>query len=273
MVAIRVYNGLFGPDLKLAALRMGDLVAVCNFLEYIREKTDNPYLQMCIPDEVVWDDHCIEFRDWLIFNTDYVCKYADQLIELQIVPGTDATYPYMYNLWNIRKDVSVQRQNVFHIEDRVILPGNKNKEELLIVCPLLDAPYNANRNWGLELTQKMINSYQWYDYFDKVIICKEPIDGLDIKNFRYSHNFNDNLDLVAKCMIFYGGDTGFSHFAGALQPGPKYLNYLYPKDTYGTTYPFYWKYKGRVVNFDDPKFVINSKEVNEILLPVPVRTE
>lgn len=270
MVAIRVYNGLFGPNLTLAALRMGDLIAVCNFLEYLREKTDNPTLQMHLPDEVVYpSEHCIKMRDWLEKNTDYITTQPDQLIELQVAPGTDATYSTMYNLWNIRKDVSIQRQNIFHIDDRVILPGDPDKVEMIVICPLLDAPYNANRNWSLELTQKFIDGYKFYTQFKRVIICKEPIPGLDIKNFQYSHDFNENLELVRKCSSYIGGDTGFSHFAGAISPGPKYLDYLYPKDTYGTTFPFNWKSNGRIIYFDEVKYKVNGTQLNEILLPIP----
>lgn len=282
MVAIRVYNGLFGPNLALAALRMGDLIAVCNFLEYIRELTDQPKLQMCLPDEVVFSqtsnqllvqgevDHCIKFRDWLTENTDYICKSSDQLIELNVTPGTDPTYSYMYNIWNIRKDVAIPRQDVFHIEDRVILPGNTIKEDCIVIHPLVDAPYNAHRNWPLELIQRLIDDYQYYTTFDKVLIAKEPIPGLNEKNFRYSHDFNENLEIVRKCVSYIGGDTGFSHFAGALSPGPKYCQYLYSQHTYGTTFPFNWKIRGRIVYFDAPKYNLGDgrQQLNEILLPI-----
>jgi hypothetical protein len=271
MVAIRIYNGLFGPNLTLAALRMGDLIAVCNFLEYIREKIDNPKLQMYVPDDVVFpSDHCIKMRDWLEEYTDYITTDPNtQLIELQVRPGTDPTYPTMYNLWNIRKDVAVRRQNVFDIEDRVILPGISSKEDIIVMCPLLDAPYNAHRNWGIELTQRLIDSYQYYTQFRKIIICKEPIPDLDIKNFEYSHDLYDNLKFVSKCSLYIGGDTGFSHFAGALAPGPKYCQYLYSKETYGTTYPFNFKSHGRVIHFDDDKYALSDGiKLNELLIQI-----
>lgn len=274
MVAIRVYNGMFGPNLILAALRMGDLIAVCNFLEYIREKTNAPELQMYIPDDTVFPSkHCLSMRNWLEKNTNYVTTKPENLIELQVAPGTDETYPSMYNLWNIREDVSIRRQNTFDIQDKVVLPNSYKMEiNKIVFNPLTDAPYNAHRNFPLSLIQTIIDSYRFHGtekngVYEKIIISKEPIEGkINIRDWKYSHDFEDNLKHVMTCQSYIGGDTGFSHFAGALSRSPQYLNYYYSEHTYGTTYPFNWKSKGRIIEFDKVKYKLNNDiTLNEAL--------
>jgi hypothetical protein len=241
--AIRVYNGLFGPDLTLAALRMGDLVAVCNLLEFIRESTKEYDLKMYIPDNVVFpQEHCLQFRNWLIKNTDYVTWCDNDLVELQIPPGTDQTYPNMINLWNIRQDVLRQKQNVIHIPDVVKLPNVMTVKRKIVICPLTDAPYNAYRNWPLKLTQHIVT--QWHcnmNTMELFICCKEPIPGLDIGYGQYSHDFEENLKHIQECWTFIGGETGTTKFASALFHSPPEQLYYYSQETYGTTLPFGWK--------------------------------
>jgi len=248
--AIRVYNGLFGPDLTFAALRMGDLIAVCNFLEWIRSQHTHVNLkdvQMYIPDKVVFpSEHCLQFRDWLVNNTDYVTPYAqpNDLVELSIIAGTDQTYPSMYNLWNIRQDVITQKQNVFHIPDAVKLPRLFEKRKKIVIQPLFDAPYNANRNWSMSLFEDILVDHAFRgalaDY-EIVVITREHIIN-EMVGIKESYDFETNLRHVQEAEIFIGGDTGFSHFAASLVDGPK-CEFWYPKTTYGTTNPFYWKTK------------------------------
>lgn len=249
MVAINVHPDLFGPPLTLGNLRMGDLIACCNFLEYLQPGYDN--LQMYIPDESLFpSDHVFKMRNWLETNTNYITTKPNNLIEIDVYPGTDETYPHMYNLWNIRQDVLVRRQNVFDIPDAVKIVNVVEIKQKVTICPLMDAPYNADRNWSMELLQNLINGWNYLSdhHYEMILISKEPIEGLDIRKFVYSHDFETNLRHVMECDIFLGGDTGMSHFASALTRRPL-CKFYYPKSTYGTTNPFYWKTKGHMVYY------------------------
>ena len=251
--AIYVHPDLFGPPLTLGNLRMGDLIAACNFLEHIREDQNDPELRMYIPDESLFPaNHVFKMRNWLLINTNYLTNFPDQLIKLDVIPGTDETYANMYNLWNIRKDVLDRKQNVFDIDDAVTLfaPSFPKKSRNYVICPLVDAPYNADRNWSLAYLQKELDKhYEDEGLYNEYIICsKEPIEGLQLGRFIYSHNFEENLKHIQECRVFVGGDTGMSHFASALNPRPDCW-FHYPQSTYGTTNPFYWKTKGRMIYY------------------------
>ncbi len=249
MVAINVHRDLFGPPLTLGNLRMGDLIACCNFLEYLRADHGISKLQMYIPDDALFPQfHILKMRNWLETNTNYITTKPDDLVDLRVLPGTDETYANMYNLWNIRQDVLVRRQNIFDIPDTVVLPNKVECKKKVVLCPLLDAPYNADRNWTLEYVHQAIEAWLWNDKEELILISKEPIQGLDLGPFTYSHDFETNLQHVMDCHTFIGGDTGFSHFASALIYRP-YCYFHYPKSTYGTTNPFYWKTKGNMIYY------------------------
>jgi ADP-heptose:LPS heptosyltransferase len=65
-----------------------------------------------------------------------------------------------------------------------------------------------------------------YKDYEK-IICKkgDPTEGCPYEGWRYSTNFFQNHYHITTAKIFVGGDTGSSHFAWALDRGPKDLLY------------------------------------------------
>lgn len=282
---IIVRRGLFGPDLTLGNLRMGDLIAVCNLIEnmkaaYVKSNSEIEEFSAFIDHNALFPQkHVYEMHKWLCENTDYISMYPpENEIHITWPTGTDQTYPNMINLWNIRKDVKERKQNVFDVEDLVHFQNcetiNKNSP-LIVVAPLMDAPYNAHRNWSLNLTQQILDFFDEQDkqnIFEKIIISKEPIDGLDLRpDWLYSHNFNNNLYYCQESNIYIGGDTGFSHFVGASDnpwdDGQTHISvrynqkryYLYSKETYGTTYPFHWKTHGKIIEFDKEGIDINTE--------------
>lgn len=236
MKAINVYPRLFGGP-----LRAGDLLGSCNFLEHIRLNVNDPHLQLYIPNESVFQsEHCILMRNWLERNTDYVTTRPIEIIEMGVTPGTDPTYTNMYNIWNIRNTL---HQNVFTIEDRIKIHNKRKAIPKIVICPLMDAPYNTYRNWSLELLQKIVNDFslQYREPKQRIICSKEVIHGLNINEFVYSHDFEINLEHILECETFVGGETWSSLFASALDPAPRYMNFYFSKDYYGTTYPFHNK--------------------------------
>jgi hypothetical protein len=247
---INVYPGLFARD----GLRMGDLIAACNFLEYARQYSGSHYLKMYIPSTAInGKPHCFKMAEWLFKNTDYLSDKLENPVDIQVPQWTDATYPDLINLWNIRKDVLTRKQFVLDIPDLVRLPGPHRKKRKIVLAPLIDADYNQDRNWTVEYTQKIVNRFNYYaeSIFptEMIIASKDVIQGLDVKAFTYSHDFEQNLEHVLECECYIGGDTGMSHFAGALMPGPVNCFYHYPKSTYGTTNPFHWKIQGNMTYY------------------------
>ncbi len=238
---LEVYPGLFAQQ----GLRFGDLVGVCNVLEYLRKIHKNKKIKFYVPDTAVYPEpHCYIFRDWLIENTNYLCGIKSQpknLQQLDVIPGTDPTYPNMYNIWGMRESVVEPKQFVLSIKDLVKIPCKSPKQKKIVVAPLTDAAYNFERNWSLEMTQSIVNlGHQYEQGYERIIVSKQPILGLDLGLFRYSHDFKENLQHVIDCEYFIGGDTGWSHFASALQKRPE-CKFYYSSKTWGTTCPFYWK--------------------------------
>jgi ADP-heptose:LPS heptosyltransferase len=255
ITAINVTPRLFGGPLKA-----GDLLAACNFLEFIRLDSNQPDLKLYIPDASVHpQEHCLQMRTWLYTYTNYVVKFPDQLIDLKVIPGTDPVQSDIYNLWNIRKDVLYRRQNVFDIEDAIKIRNTREQKfGKIVIAPLMDAGYNFERNWSLEYLQNLVDTrYEacnnilssWS--FEGIIASKDVIPGLNIKGFKYSHDFIDNLNHIMECRHYVGGDTGMSHFAGSLDKGP-YVEYHYSINTYGATNPLNWKKATSAVIGQDP---------------------
>lgn len=255
MKAINVYPRLFGGP-----MRAGDLIAACNFLEYLRNTTGELNLKLYIPSQSIQpSEHCKIMRNYLKLHTDYIVTEEDnfdnsELLQLQVTPGTDPSYLDMYNLFNIREDVLTPRQNIFTIPDAVKIRNDNPIKRKIVIVPLMDADYNFERNWSLHFLQTMIDDFHILEntskkqYDEYIIASKNVIPGLNIWNFTYSHDYETNLNHIAECSTYVGGDTGLSHFAGALVNRPDCLFY-YSKDTYGTTNPFYWKSKGEMIYY------------------------
>lgn len=244
--AIDVKPGMFSKD----GLRAGDLIALANFLEFIREKENNNLLRFYVTENVLHHGpHVKQMLAFLLQHTNYFTVYCDKLLHLPVIPGTDETYPDLYNLWNMRKDVLHRKQNVFDIEDRVHIPltsRNGNLKELTVICPLLDADYNTDRNWPKwvldAIFKKHINK-------NAIIICKNNL----LPDYITCDDYVGALDYIRMCTTFIGGDSGFSHFASALKNPPE-CHFYYPLTTYGTTFPFYWKTDRRfATSLYDPK--------------------
>lgn len=240
---INVPFGIFG-----GAMRAGDLIAAVNFLEYLRGIRNDRGIQFHIPDEAVMPrENCLLMRRFLLDYTDYLSEDLGENA-LLVVEGTELERPGgCYNLWNIRKDVRIKRQDVFAIEDAVRLLGLRKKSKI-VIAPLVDAEYNFARNWSLERAQAIIDSYRNYPAEKFVCASKQPIPNLDLGRFQYSHDYAENLRHIMECEKYVGGDTGLSHFAGALYPRPS-CDFHYPIDGYGTTEPFYWKTRGRMIYY------------------------
>lgn len=211
---IDIIPGTFGGP-----MRNGDLVGVCNVVEYLRQmKNDNNIKFNLKPGSVNSAQYCVDFHHFLLENTDY----------LTTQPGEKTLSWRNVNLWDFRDICG----------DLVKIPNNRQQKKKIVVFPLFDASYNTYRNWPKELFDKILKEYEIEQYKDyEKIICSK--DNVEVDGWKNSTDFMANVYHIMDAEIFIGGDTGTSHFAGALESGPKQLIYYYSSRGLLHTTPFY----------------------------------
>lgn len=214
---INIEPGTFGT------IRNGDMIAVANVLEDIRKTNNNPNIQFHLkPGSVSSDTHCQTFYEIMLKMTNYFTKEV----------GTQSLPWRKVNVWDFR-DIS---------GDLVKIPNAAPMEKKIVVFPLFDAPYNTYRNWPQHVYEKILQVYDKEEYKDyEKIICKkgEPTEGCPFAGWRYSTNFVQNYYHITTAEVFVGGDTGSSHFAWALDRGPKDMIYYNSSRGLIHTLPFY----------------------------------
>jgi hypothetical protein len=229
MKIINIPLGTFGGP-----LRNGDMIAVGNVVEYLRLR-EHPQIQFYIqPDAISQEDYCQKFFKFLTENTNY----------FSLTPGQD-TLPWKnINLWDFR-GVS---------GDLVKIQNPRQQEKKIVIFPLFNAPYNTYRNWPEPLFQELINRHSTEEFKDyKKVIC--TADEITCPGWEISKDFMTNIEHIMTAEIFIGGDTGTSHFAGALFDGPTHIRYYYSGHGLIHTTPFYaLQGKGQIVPYwKDPE--------------------
>jgi hypothetical protein len=222
---INVPLGAFGGP-----LRNGDIVAVANVVEYLRKVEDKNIKFHLLPNSVSSADYCQKFLKFMLENTDY---FSDNAGEKELSWKN-------INLWDFRGLSG----------DLVRIPNNKKQEKKIVICPLFNAQYNTYRNWPKHIFEKMLERFKSEAYSDyRKIICTEATIG-HIDGWEESTDFLENLDHIMTSEIFFGGDTGTSHFVGALESGPGEILYFYSGHGLIHTTPFYSTLgKGRVIQY------------------------
>jgi ADP-heptose:LPS heptosyltransferase len=146
--------------------------------------------------------------------------------------GTETLPWRKVNIWDFR-DMS---------GDLVKIPNDAPMEKKIAIFPLFDAPYNQWRNWPENVYKQIIEKFSTEEYKDyEKIICKKGVatEQCPFEGWRYSTNFVQNYYHITTAEIFVGGDTGSSHFAWALDRGPKELLYYGSSRGLIHTLPFY----------------------------------
>lgn len=185
-------------------LKMGDMIAVLNVLEYMRKVNQNPNIKFHIPDTALQTEkeYIKVFRDFVMNNSDYISP----------TPG-DSTFVGFVEIWSFREGHG----------DLIKINHNTPLVKKIAIFPLIDAVYNTERNFSPELLQEIINKYSAteYDEYAKVICIKDALpENIDVKSFTISHDFSTNLKHAVDCEYFIGGDTGVSHLVGAMNTNP-----------------------------------------------------
>jgi hypothetical protein len=232
---INIERGVFGGP-----CRNGDLIGVINVIQHLRQSRPGITFHMT-PGSIDGADYCQKFYEFLVQNTDFFSRE----------PGQQTLAWKNVNLWDFR-DI---------IGDNVLIPNETQMKKKICVFPVLDAPYNTYRNWPTEVFQKILDQYssEEYDEYERLVCIKSLPENINLGKFTCSTDFMENIHNILDCEIFIGGDTGTSHFAWALERGPKELIYYNSSRGLIHTMPFYLiagkgKTRTYYLNFDGSTF-------------------
>jgi len=202
-------------------MRNGDLIALCNLVQGLRNQLNEPELQVHVPDDAIQPQEYIrQMRDWLVQNTDY----------FTIQVGNVEFGDNHMNLWDMR---------CIYGDVVKITPKARPQVNKIVIVPLFDASYNQYRNWSPKMFEEICEFYSASEYnaYDRIILSQLPIYHKTYK-FDICHNFLEGLNHLQNCTIYVGGDTGLSHFVSALDDN-KRINYFYGSHGLIHTNPFY----------------------------------
>lgn len=210
---VNIDIGVFG-----STIRMGDLVACANVVEHFRLTQNDRTIQFHIkPRARHPSGYCTDFYMWLCANTDYFTN----------VEG-DFDLPWRrVNLWDYR-DIA---------GDLVKIPNKVPAVKKIVVNPLFDADYNQYRNWSSSVFDNVISWVeQTFPGYEFVITSQKPITKPGWRNVT---DLVAVLNEIMSADTYIGGDTGLSHFVGALERGPEPIYYYSSRGLLHTT-PINW---------------------------------
>lgn len=227
-----VYNVVPGT-FNNYGIRNGDLIAIINFLSWFRKNQDKQDIRLHLtPGVLINQDYIFKFYEFLCAHTDFFSKTAGQ-----------ENLPYHeLMLWDFRDLIG----------DHAVIKNNEKQKRKLVIFPVYDAEYHSFRNWSIDLTNKKLEQLaEKYPDYDRILCAKDmPPPTINLNGFKVSTKFFDNLFHIMESEIFVGGDTGTSHFASVLDPGPRELIYLYNGRGMIHTLPFYLlEGRGRLEKF------------------------
>ena len=226
MTVLNIHKDCFGN-----CIRNGDLIAVGNVVEHLRKINNQPHIRFhMMPDAISSEDYCQKFFVFLKEQTDWFSEHQSQ----------DNLQWERINLWDFR-DIS---------GDLVKIKNDKPMQKKIVIFPLFDAPYNVYRNWPRTLLQHLIEKYNTEEYKDYTkIICSKDATYYG-EEWINSTDFMENIYHIMNAEIFVGGDTGTTHFAFALDRGPKDMLYYNSSRALVHTLPFYlMEGKGKMANY------------------------
>ena len=212
---INIEPGTFGT------VRNGDLIAICNVVEHLRIQGNNPNIRFHMkPGSMSNEKYVQDFHSFLIIATDYFSAFE----------GEESLPWRKVNVWDFR-DIA---------GDVVKIPNFMPQKKKIVIFPLTDAPYNTWRNWPPHIMKELIEKYSAPEYrnYEKVI-CTKNTGYVPNEEWQVSTDFIKNIQHIMEAEIFIGGDTGTTHFAFALDKGPKDMIYCGSSRALVHTLPFY----------------------------------
>lgn len=223
-------------------LRCGDILGACNVLESIRISENDQSIKFYVPDESIFpSDYVLKFKYFVQKHTNY---FSD-------IPGEHQLTINNLNIWDYRSN----------IPDRVKVDNSLYvKEDKICIFPLFDATYNFYRNWDIVLLKGLIDYYSTNFPKYNLILCassniKNIIDSVDLKKFKVSYDYEENLNHVMDCKYYIGGDTGITHLAGTLTNPSKNIYYYSCKELL-QVFPLHWKTHGEIRSYSEYGFTL-----------------
>ena len=209
------------PETFGGPARVGDIVGICNVIEYLRKNNEN--IKFFMHQGTINDaQHCQIFFKYIFENTNY---FASE-------PGSNGLSWNKVNVWDFRAISG----------DLIVIPNEERSANKVVMFPLFDAPYNTYRNWPKEVFFQKIEKY-FVNYPDwERVICiadEKLLPSGNYDDYTISTDFLTNLQHIKTCKMFIGGDTGTSHFAWALTSGPESLRYVMSNRGLLHTTPFH----------------------------------
>lgn len=226
---INIRRGVFGD-----MMRNGDILGACNVLEYFRLLNKNPEIKFFL------EDDCYQNSDYTIKFLQFIKEHTNYFSEIR---GVENLNRDDINVWDYRSVAG----DLVKIDN-----SSYDKDKIVCIFPIFDAPYNLYRNWSVNLThhilQKYISKYPEY----KIIMgvsdkLKEFVESeFAGYNIIFSYDLIDNLKYICQCEVFVGGDTGTSHFAGSLT-NPAKNDYYYASEEWFHTFPLHFNENGNMI--------------------------
>ena len=162
-----VMNVRHNPS-TFGTMRNGDMVAICNVVEHLRQRENRRDIKFWIEDATINNQpYCFKFRDFLIENTDYISRE----------PGQHDINKHNVPLW------SGYRVNS---GDCVKIPNPRPKKQKICVFPVFDAQYNTFRNWPISTAQKVINDAnkeRRFDNYEKIFCSMHVPNQINYDKF------------------------------------------------------------------------------------------
>jgi hypothetical protein len=232
---INITPNTFGPY----GIRNGDMIAIINVLQWLRQKHNNPDIKFWMPPNYIIKDtgYHEQFFDYLNTHWDFFSPHPNP--ERNFLP-----YEHIM-LWDFRDNIG----------DIIQIPNGLTTQKKVVICPVLDAKYNTMRNWPEWIMAEVVNKVNTYKGYEKIICVHESLKKQVMKyGLEVSTDFETNLNHIRTAEVFVGGDTGTSHFASALKDGPNELVYLYSARSVMHSLPFHSVFshvgrKGTIVTY------------------------
>jgi hypothetical protein len=227
-------------------LRIGDRVAATAIINDVEKRdesfnrpaiivvehdyVDHPGYQDCINDDSRFDLMCsipvVDARIILRSKED-----KNNIFNNLVLPDVEIEFQFMPGLWEtlpiLAKD-GIYPSMVAKLLNWWWFGGEKGEylsvdEPYIVVHPLLDAGYNTVRNHNVGMIVSLIRRMASFGIKIVVIgLTEDQISNIGyighvVKMIpRSKYNVDQVMAIIAGCTLFIGGDTGFSHAAGAL---------------------------------------------------------
>lgn len=172
--------------------RIGDEIQMTALLKYLRQK---------------YPDKKFYYRDGNKLSQKF---FPEGLVEWCSNQPPDTEWMHTGNLWTSRN--VLVRKGIYTELNRAWAP----QDDTVAFFPLLSPEYNLNRKMGIDLVKSI------YETTEKITVYADPGKPHDMQLLRESNipyvaltSIEEVIEVICRSAYYIGGDTGFTHMAGA----------------------------------------------------------